>query len=394
MALIETVLVALGVLALLPASVLLAQVLLSLPAYRPRALAEGRRPGVAVVVPAHDEAALIGGTLRAITAQLAPGDRLLVVADNCTDDTAAIAAAAGAEVVERHEAARRGKGYALDFALRHLERNPAEVVIIVDADCELGAGAVERLARLCRETSRPVQALYLTRAGDPASVKSRVAELAWLVRNYVRPLGYHRLGLPCQLMGSGMAFPWQALRAARLASGHLVEDLALGIELARAGHAPRFCPEAQVASMFPSSAEGASTQRTRWEHGHLAILVRAAPRLLAEAIRQRSRDLLALALDLCVPPLALLAMLMLATFAASAVFFAASGRSLPFFLASAALAMLMLAVLAAWARHGRRVIALRGLAYAPVYALAKLPLYVGFLVKRQVDWVRTRRSSE
>ncbi|HXM34723.1 MAG TPA: glycosyltransferase, partial [Pyrinomonadaceae bacterium] len=75
---------------------------------------------VAVLVPAHNESAGLLPTITDIKRQLFAGDRLLVVADNCTDDTAAIAAARGAEVIERNDPSRRGKGYALDFGVRHL----------------------------------------------------------------------------------------------------------------------------------------------------------------------------------------------------------------------------------------------------------------------------------
>ena len=70
------------------------------------------RAPLAVLVPAHDEEEGIAATLAAVLAQLGPHDRLLVVADNCSDATAAVARAAGAEVVER-SSDLRGKGYAL-----------------------------------------------------------------------------------------------------------------------------------------------------------------------------------------------------------------------------------------------------------------------------------------
>ena len=392
--LVELLLCLLALPGLLPASTLFLQAMLALPPYRPRAMPSVARPKVAVVVPAHDEAGTIGATLRSIALQLLPQDRLLVVADNCTDRTAASAAAAGAEVIERTDPVRRGKGYALDFAIRRLERDPPEVVVVVDADCEVAAGAIERLARTCVHTGRPVQALYLMRSPEAAGLGTRLAEFAWRVRNHVRPLGYRRLGLACQLMGSGMAFPWGVIGRAPLASGHIVEDLMLGLELARAGSAPLFCPEARVTSVFPGTAEGARAQRARWEHGHLGVIFGRAPRLFAEGIRQANVSLLDLAVDLCVPPLALLLALILAALAGSALLVAATGRALPLSLAVAALALFVLAVLAAWARHGRGVIPFGSLAYAPVYALRKLPLYAGFFVKRQVDWVRTRRGGE
>ena len=96
-------------------------------------------------MPAHNESAAIAATLEDIKAQLRAGDRLLVVADNCTDDTAAVARLSGAEVVERQDSERIGKGYALDWGLRHLDKDPPDVVVMIDADCRLAEGAIDRL---------------------------------------------------------------------------------------------------------------------------------------------------------------------------------------------------------------------------------------------------------
>jgi cellulose synthase/poly-beta-1,6-N-acetylglucosamine synthase-like glycosyltransferase len=379
---------------LVPVSVLFVQVLMALPAYRPREMPGGQRPEVAIVIPAHNEALAILDTLGSIVPQLTAGDRLLVVADNCTDDTAKIAAAAGAEVIERKDQERRGKGYALDFGVRHLERRPPEVVIIIDADCLVGMGTIDRLARLCRQTERPVQALDLMHSPEGAGLKMRLAEFAWLVKNQVRPLGYHRLGLPCQLMGTGMALPWSGIRSSALASGHIVEDLVLGINLTRSGTPPLFCPEALVTSSFPATAEGVTVQRTRWEHGHLKMILSDALRLFAEAIAYGNAKLMALVLDLCVPPLTLLLLLTVTVFIGSAVFFAATNVALPLWFAAAVLVMLASAVLLSWARFGRQILSLSDLAYAPFYALWKSPVYFTFLVRRQVEWVRSRREGD
>ncbi len=378
----------------LHAAFLLLQVGLALlPATRQRGLAD-KRPTVAVLVPAHNEELVLAQTLRSILPQLSAGDRLLVVADNCQDETARIALAAGAEVVERRDPGRGGKGFALDFGMRHLQSNPPEVVIVVDADCLMGEGAIDRLARVCAETGRPVQALYLMYASQQAGLGIRVAEFAWRVQNQVRPLGYLRAGLPCQLTGSGMAFPWATISTASLASGHIVEDMKLGVDLARAGKPPLLCPEALVTSAFPVSAEGVKTQRTRWEHGHLGMIMREVPVLFAEALVRRNLPLLALALDMSVPPLSLLMLAAIALFGADAVFFALGGAALPLLLSGAAVLSMSGAVLLAWWRFGRQGLRLRDLAYAPVYALRKIPLYLKFLAGRQVEWVRSRRESE
>ena len=392
MILIESLLCLLGLMTLVPVLVLVVQVLMALPAYRPREMPSGRRPAVAVVVPAHDEALVIADTLLAIIPQLVAGDRLLVVADNCSDDTARIATEAGAEVLVRSDHERRGKGYALDFGVRHLELEPPEVILIIDADCETNSGAIEHLARLCLETGRPVQGLYLMRSPKGAGLKTRIAEFAWLVKNHVRALGFHRLGLPCQLMGAGMAFPWSVISTAALASGHIVEDLKLGIDLTRAGIPALFCPEACISSTFPESAEGTTSQRTRWEHGHLSVILSTAPQLFLQAMRRRDHNLFATALDLCVPPLALLLLLVLMMFAGSAVFYLATDVAFPLWLAAMSLLLLGLSVLLAWGRYGRQVISLASLTYTPFYVLWKIPLYLKFLVRRQADWVRSKRD--
>src|SRR5689334_7218222 len=61
------------------------------------------RPAVTVLVPAHDEVGQIGTLLESLRPQLTAADRLIVIADNCTDDTAAVARDCGAEVIERRE---------------------------------------------------------------------------------------------------------------------------------------------------------------------------------------------------------------------------------------------------------------------------------------------------
>lgn len=346
------------------------------------------RRRLAVLIPAHDEAILIAATVRSVLSQLEPTDRLIVVADNCSDDTAAIAASEGAEAIVRADRTRRGKGYALDFGIRHLERDPPQIVVIVDADCQLKEGTIDRLARDCFLTGRPVQALYLMHAPRGAGLKTRIAEFAWIVRNQARPMGLHRVGLPCQLMGTGMAFPWSTIRSAKLATGHIVEDLKLGLDLARSGTAPLFCPEALVSSDFPASSEGIKGQRERWEHGHLGTIVSEAPRLLWHALTRLDANSLALALDLSVPPLALLTLLVSGLWFVSAV----SGAWIAFATASAAAALLVTSVLLSWARYASNVISLRSLAFAAFYALWKIPLYARFLVARRLNWVRAKRD--
>ena len=193
---VELVLCVAGLVCAVPVCVLLFQVWVARGALMEPALPaidRIKRPTVAVLVPAHNEQEVIESTLRTLLPQLQAGDRLLVVADNCTDDTAHLARAAGAEVVERSHASDRGKGFALDFGVRYLSRNPPEVLVIVDADCRVESGSLQRLANLAITQGRPVQALDLMLPNAAASLKQRLAAWAWRVKNWARPLGWHRL---------------------------------------------------------------------------------------------------------------------------------------------------------------------------------------------------------
>ena len=380
------------ILIFLPVGLLFVQVLLAWLPARSLPSAKSSRPRVAVLVPAHNESSVIVATLKTIGPQLLEGDRLLVVADNCSDDTASLARAAGAEVVERSNDRQRGKGYALDFGVRHLASAAPDVIIIVDADCQISDGFVERLATCCIDSGRPTQSLNLMRAPAGSGLKVQIAEFAWCVKNRVRPRGWARLGLPCQLMGTGMAFAWRDLPLIDLASGHIVEDLKMGLDFCRSGKPPLFCPDALVTSYFPRSEEGLTTQRTRWEHGHLGVILGDTPKLLVESMAKGNGNLLAMTLDLLVPPLALLTLALVAALGLSWLVFLLAGILAPALIATTGVLLLAATILLAWSQFGREIISFSALMYAPFYAVKKIPLYIGFLLKRQVEWVRSKRD--
>ncbi len=350
------------------------------------------RASVAVLVPAHDEEQGIEATLRNISAQLASGDRLLVVADNCSDRTADVARAAGAEVIERFDPSRRGKGYALDFGLTHLSADPRPVLVVVDADCRLLDGALDALSLTVSETGRPAQACYLMDAGEGQSRRFGVAQFAFLVKNLVRPRGLARLGLPCQMTGTGMALPWSAIGKVDLAHGNLVEDMKLGLDLAAAGYPPIFCEDAQVRSDFPETDAGADSQRRRWEHGHIAMLAASGRRLFSRQVLG-SPKCLAMTLDVMVPPLTLLAAALVGATALGAVVALAGWGTAPLIIGLSGFGLLLVSTALAWAVHGRHVLPGRAVLRIPGYMLAKMWLYPRALIgKSEQIWVRTDRT--
>jgi glycosyltransferase involved in cell wall biosynthesis len=390
---VEILLTLLAAALLVPVLVLFTECLAALlPLSAPTEEPPVERGRIDVLIPAHDEESWIPSTIGSLQPQLAPGDRLVVVADNCTDRTAAVAEAAGAIVVERRDSERTGKGYALAHGLSFLEESPPAAVVLIDADCEAHEGALDHLVRKALATGRPVQAAYILEPPAGANPLGQVSAFACLVKNVVRPRGLERLGLPCPITGSGIALPWPLVGQATLGSGELVEDLNVGLDLALAGHPPLFCSAALVTSPLPAGKQARASQRKRWEHGQLGTLLARSPRLVKAAWKQRRWDLLAIALDLSVLPLSLLSMMTFAALGAAAAAAFLGLSWLPVSLLAAASGLLVVSISLAWVAFGRGRYPITSLLLAPLYALWKLPLYVGFLLRRQRAWVRTERG--
>jgi hypothetical protein len=347
-----------------------------------------KTPRTAVLIPAHNEEAEVERTLLAVRSELREGDRVVVVAHNSSDATAELAASLGAEVVNRVDPLRIGKGYALEAGIEHLAHDPPEVVVVVDADCRPEPGALRRVAARCRSEARPIQGASLVKPADDSSI-SKVSALAFHLRNEIRPRGLEMLGLPVLLQGTGMAIPWEQIENADLGGAHLAEDRKLGIELALAGNAPRFEPDARFWSSLEAGASASGGQRSRWERGQFAVVAEDVPRLLRAAMRERRVELGALGAELAVPPLALL----LGAWMASTLLALGLGAG-PAAIAAVALPGTAVFVLLAVASSRSRSAPAspRFLLTAPLYAVAKAPLYVGALIGGQTGWVRARRS--
>ncbi len=347
---------------------------------------------IAVVVPAHNEGEGLLPSIADAKAQLKRGDRLIVVADNCEDATAEIARRAGAAVLERRDPDRRGKGYALQFAIDALRDDPPAVVFFLDADCRLGEGAIARAAAAALATGRPAQALYLMRAPEGAGAKARVAEFAWRVMNEARMGGLYRLFDVTRLTGAGMALPWSLAAGLSVGSGEIVEDLALSLDLTRRGAAPILAADALVTSEFPQGDEAAAKQRARWEHGSLSLARRRVAGLFGAALLRRDARLAALALDVAVPPLTVFAAALVAIFLAGLAA-AAFDVVAPLAMAIAAMAIFGAGLAAAWIKVGDTVTPMRGMRDFADYAAGKARVYGREARRSTGTWTRTERPA-
>jgi cellulose synthase/poly-beta-1,6-N-acetylglucosamine synthase-like glycosyltransferase len=360
------------------------------------------------VVPAHDEEIGIAGTVASLRAVDYPAElyRVIVVADNCSDATAARAEEAGATVLVRTDPDRRGKGYALKLAFdRSLADGRADAVVVVDADTLVTPNLLRAFSARFEAGAKAAQAEYGVRNPN-ASWRTRLMVIALATFHGVRSLGRERLGVSSGLRGNGMAFTREVIAAVPHEAFSLVEDLEYGMRLARAGYAVRYVPEGRVAGEMVSTENASRSQRRRWEGGRIDMVRRHGWALVKEAFAKRDRVIFDVAMDVLVPPLTYLFGLACVGTAAAVGCALLIGHGSA--LASAGAAASALAI-APWALSVVMIVSyvlrglvlsetgLRGLldlAWAPVYIAWKLALSLSNPRNRGEGWVRTTREDD
>jgi hypothetical protein len=363
----------------------------------PGALDAQSAPFIAVVIPAHNEEKVLGRLLDSLSAITYPADRFRVhlIADNCTDQTVAIATASGhVRVHERHDLAERGKGYALQWAFARLERSsePWDAILVLDADSVVSPDVLDPLGRglLAGARAMQTQNLVLNGADSPGTA---LRWLALALMNHVRPLGRNALGASSTLTGNGMCLSRDLLREHPWRAFGLAEDYEYYLHLVEHGQRVRYAPDARVRSVMPVSFEAMRTQDVRWEstrqgRGKLAV-VRA---LAAAGLRSRDGARLEAIFELLTPPLSILLGLSILLLATGAGLWALAGAWLPFVLAlglGLCLGVYLVAPLFLLRPpHGL----LRALLFAPAFAAWKLWVLL-VLRHRSREWVPTQRAS-
>ena len=269
----------------------------------------GRRPQLAVLVPAHNEEALLGRCLESLADQDYPDESysVIVIADNCTDRTADVARSNGVQVLERHDLQLRGKGHALRWATDRLGNDSdLDAFVVVDADSIAERGLLSGLADAVGRGAEVAQADYAALL-DSEEAPAQLRGLAFLLFHRVRFSGKARLGLPCSLVGNGMLVTREVSRRHPWAAFSEVEDLEYSLQLRLAGVGPVFAPSARLAAPVATAGAAAEVQRRRWEGGRARVTARYLPQFASAALRQRRWRLWDVLADLAVPPLGVLA---------------------------------------------------------------------------------------
>jgi len=352
----------------------------------------------AILIPAHNEEIPIRNTLQSLNNINYPEDNytIFVIADNCTDDTAAIARSSGANVWERTDTTHRGKGYALRWAFQQILASPSryDAVVVIDADSRALPNVLHVMNNHLEDGAQAIQG-YVAIEPNSGVWSSEITRLGYTLHNYVRPLGKRALGFPSGLHGIGMCFTPEVLRSVPWEAYSTTEDLEYGLHLLLQGIEVRFAPELVGYSTLPEKIKHASSQRERWEFGRLPLIRKYAAQLLAAAFQRRSLRYLDAFADLVMPPLMNLLMLAGMMGVGNSLLYALNVMDAGVFvwgwfcLIGIGLIHLIGGLTAAYADLGLY----RAVFYVPLYALWKLGLYMKVLIRgSSKEWVRTTRE--
>lgn len=336
-----------------------------------------------IVIPAHDESMTIERTVRSVTGGKQHAD-IVVIADNCVDDTAEKAVDAGARVIERTEPEKRGKNYALEFAFKKLMGEGYSRFVVIDADSLVQSNLIEEISRVFDQGCHAVQ----IRNGvlhPYVSYRARLMNIGFDAFNLLRPLGRQRWGFSAGLLGTGMAFSREALLAVPYQVDSIVEDLAYHLRLVEAGISVHFTDKTAVKTELPTTQAAAENQRARWEGGRVRVAYENIPLLFKQLFLGKWRTIEPL-LDLMLMPLAYLCITLL-------VLLMIGGHVAQTYVLIA-YSVIIVHILTAIKIGGGGLKDVVALFLAPVYLLWKLKIVFRIFqaAEKGHQWVRTDRN--
>jgi cellulose synthase/poly-beta-1,6-N-acetylglucosamine synthase-like glycosyltransferase len=250
----------------------------------------------AIVVPAHNEAAVIKDLLGTLNLQNYPKELydIFVVADNCSDDTYKIAKENGAIAFNR-KSRFKGKGYALRYVFKRLfnhyhERN-YEAVCIIDSDNLVDSNFLAEMNNALCEGQKIIQGNLGVKNPNDNWVTKAIAG-SYYVTNSLWQNNKCKIGLSASCGGTGFCVSSEILKKYGWQTESLVEDLEFEILMAKEGEKIYWCNSAKVYDEKPSSIKDAYIQRVRWLKGHLSVLIKQSPKLFRKFLVKHDVNLL------------------------------------------------------------------------------------------------------
>lgn len=255
-----------------------------------RVFPEGRQHRYAVLIAARNEEAVIAQLIESVKQQKYPSElvKIFVVADNCTDSTAEVARAAGAEVFERRNHYAVGKGYALKFLLNAVYEQYGEDAFegyfVFDADNILDEHFIGEMNKVF-DAGYEVVTSYRNSKNFGDNWISAGYSLFFL-REAVQ-LNRPRMMLGTSACVSGTGFLFSNAIAKRNGGWNhflLTEDFEFTVDCVLHGARIGYCEDAIIYDEQPTKLGVSITQRARWIKGYLQVFSRYGGKMLKKMI--------------------------------------------------------------------------------------------------------------
>jgi cellulose synthase/poly-beta-1,6-N-acetylglucosamine synthase-like glycosyltransferase len=345
-----------------------------------------------ILIPARNEAAVLDRVVQSVRHLTYPKAhyRVVVVADQCTDHTAAIAHSGGAECLER-VGGPGGKGQAIAWGLDQLRDDPYDAVVILDADSIVDASILLALNRRLALGQDVIQADRRVLNADQ-SVLTRLYALAQQLRIETFWAPKSDRGLSSIIFGSGFCLSRRIIADVGWTAFGVVEDWEYSLQLVRAGHRVVLARETWVSCEEPHSFGQGYRQRVRWASGRYAVMARYGGGLLRDGIARRNLVLIDTGLTALTPNYSLLANLTLGGLGLSWLGHAHWGMWLPAAFLAALVSQVAYAAIGL-VRLRPSGSSLLALIAAPVYLCWVGAVSIRSAVwPRSVGWLQIRRS--
>jgi 1,2-diacylglycerol 3-beta-glucosyltransferase len=350
-----------------------------------------------IIIPAHDEAAVIGATVSRLLALDYPSHlfSIHIVADHCSDSTAEVARQAGAVVHERNEGPRTGKAAALSWSFqRILKKDQCDAVVIFDADTRVDPQFLRVMDLRLAQGDQVIQGQHVIRNPN----QSWFPALTWamfLIDNRFQNLGRSNLGWSAKNMGDSICFRVDILLQLGWGEG-LTEDYHLRHKLLLNGIRISYEPAAIGYGEAPSTWSQARAQRARWLRGTHDTSQQYVKQLLAQGIKTRNLAILEGALQAIFPSYSTLSLLALILLGIQISINYLMASTFPWTLISAWAVIVV--VLLAYPLTGLALERAPGRAYFAIFLGPYFILWRTWLAlisrfgKKQVTWIRTEHG--
>lgn len=368
---------------------------------------------IGVLIPAHNESSEIAKTVKGIKNKLDYPEEhfnVIVIADNCKDDTAELSREAGAKVVERFDLSARGKGQALDWFFRSHKSIYLEfdAIVIMDADTTPHPDFLNEICTsFCHSGVDIVQGFYGV-SNPQANWRTALASAALYVFHHIRPAGRNKIGGTAGLKGNGMAFKTKIVEKYGWPAFSIVEDIEYSILLLMDGFIVHYNPDAVVYGEMASGASQAQTQRKRWEAGRLELIKKYLTSLIKGFLKTRKISYIDAVMELLTPPLSLLVMAQMVMFVFSSMvsfynnFQDQSITAVASIWGLSPLIWILFLCITAFYIFSGLILkkapfyVWKSLLSAPFFIIWKIPIYLNLIINRgtKMVWERTQRESE